>query len=134
MQIIIVISSMLQLLGSKYYRGINNGYRTKWGKEIKCCLHAEIAAINNFIKKYPEYKASKSFNKLSLWVSCIDRNEKTDKMFRESKPCGECITEIIRRGFKNVIFSNSSGNFTVCKPCMISVESFYQTHAQKLFH
>lgn len=121
--------------GSKILsQGINNGYRTKWGKHIKCCLHAEIAAINNLDKNYPQLKCSKSYNKLTIWVSCINNDKKTDKMFRESKPCIECITEIIKRGFKNVMFSNSSGNFSVCKPCLSTPESFYQTTAQKLYH
>lgn len=114
--------------------GINNGYRTKWGNQIKCCLHAEIAAINNFLKNYREIKQSKSFNKLTIWVSCIDKDSKTNKMFRESMPCGECFYEIKKYGFKKVNFSNSEGLFTVCKPCDISSEMFYKTFAQKLYH
>ena len=122
-------------LGSKILStGINNGYRTKWGKVIKCCLHAEIAAINNFIKLYPVIKQSKSFNKLTIWVSCIDKDSKTDKMFRDSRPCGECFYEIKKYGFKKVNFSNSEGTFTMCKPCSIKSEFSYKTPAQKLFH
>ena len=125
--------------------GVNDGSRTKWGKTIKCCLHAEINALNNLKSKSskyayicPSYRKTKirnPYRNLILWVVCIHRSEDSSHLFRESRPCRECIEEVYKHGIRRIAHSTSDGNIEFLKLShSLNISEFYKTPAQNIFH
>ena len=125
--------------------GVNDGSRTKWGKTIKCCLHAEINALNNLKSKSSKYAFTKPhirknrlrnpYRNLILWVVCIHRTTKSPHLFRESRPCRECIEVLYEHGIRRIAHSTSDGQIVFLKiDESFSISEFYKTPAQTIFH
>jgi len=94
--------------------GINNGNRTKWGKSIKVCMHAEMMALMSFLRKNNDYTTPKKcgkFGNLSMWVICVpnDKIKSNMGLLRKSNPCNECYNVLKSYGFKTIVYSDENG-------------------------
>jgi deoxycytidylate deaminase len=119
-----------KILGS----GINDGSRTKWGQWIKVCMHAEMMALMDFLRKNNDYTTSKKENKfgnLSLWVISVpnDKQKNDIGLLRKSNPCQECSRILLKYGFKYVVYSDENGEMQKVK--MNNYSNCHRSNAQK---
>ena len=103
--------------------GVNDGRRTKWGKSVKPCLHAEVAAISSFLNKFPAYKGRRH---LTLWVIRIPGDSSKCFELKESMPCADCYNEAKKLGINRIAYSKADGTIKI-----VNFNNFYSNYLTK---
>ena len=108
--------------------GVNNNNRTKWGRNITVCLHAEMDALRSFLAIYGE---NRKFNKLCMWAIRVPNEHKNLEygLLRRSDPCQECFNNLRKYGFGKIAFSNNMGEIDIVK--LKNYDTTYRSNAQK---
>lgn len=96
-------------------RGYNN-YNT-WSSDnfssYHGSCHAEIKVLRdiwNRFKHLHSTKLKKFFKKITIYVVRITSNG-----FMNSAPCSDCMNKLKELCVKNIVYSNNTGDVTVCK-------------------
>ncbi len=105
--------------GSKILQTNVNSNRSKYGNNIRCSGHSEIACIYSmypllFRGSSPKItnKQRRKLNKLTLYVV---RYKSSTTDFGCSAPCYHCTYKIKEFGIKKIIYINHDGNIIKCK-------------------
>lgn len=96
-----------------------NSSRNKFGKEIRCCSHSEIACLYNLFpylfkngkngKSNTKYKP----NKMTIYIVRYLFSGKGN--YGSSQPCKNCTNKIKKSGIKKLVYINTEGEIIKTK-------------------
>lgn len=65
--------------------------------------HAEAAVIRELLKNYPDLKGS------TIYIARINNGNEV----RMSRPCPDCMRQIVDAGIKEIVYTNDVGSFSI---------------------
>ena len=109
--------------GSKILAINSNTHRNKYGDEIKCSGHGEVACIHNLLpfwlsktgkKGYMIYdsKVRRRMRKMTIYVARYKSS--TQNLSGHSAPCSNCLCKIKETGIKKIVYADENGNIQKC--------------------
>lgn len=105
--------------GKKVYCININSSRTKYGKEIRCCSHSEIACIKmlsyTIFKGCSIDKINRKIKKLTLYIARRRPSHSLLGLSGSSGPCSNCLKKINELGIKKIVYCDRIGNIISCK-------------------
>ena len=92
-----------------------NSHRSKFGKEIRCSAHSEVACLHSYCQSnYHSHKKKirRKTNKLTLYIV---RFMSSDNHIGSSAPCLNCFEKIKETGVKKLVYFDKYGKIKTIK-------------------